>query len=61
MRLAESNHALRQLRKLGCRVVRLKLARTPVECTEIIVDRNPHDRLVGCPSVHVTFAIGNGA
>lgn len=49
--LSESNRAIRQLRSLGCRVIRQDI--TP-RGTEIVVDRNPHRTLVGCPSVHVT-------
>lgn len=52
-RLAEANCATRQLRSLGCRVVSLDLG-GPGEIAEIVVDRNPHQLLIGCPHVHVT-------
>lgn len=51
--LAEANRAARQLRKLGCRVLSLTVADAGAE---IVIDRNPHRRLVGCPGVHVTCA-----
>ncbi len=49
--LAEANRAVRQLRNLGCRVVSQEIS---VLGTEIVVDRNPHRTLTGCPNVHVT-------
>lgn len=49
--LAEANRAVRQLRKLGCRVLSQKVV---ADGAEILVDRNPHRTLIGCPSVHVT-------
>lgn len=53
-RLAEANRALRQLRELGCKAVSLRLSRAPDVPVMIVVDRNPHRLLVGCPGVHVT-------
>lgn len=49
--LAGANRAVRQLRKLGCRVLSQKVLSTGAEIT---VDRNPHRTLAGCPNVHVT-------
>lgn len=51
IRLAEANRAMRQLRRLGCRVLRQQVSD---QGSEIMVDRNPHRTLVGCPGVHVT-------
>lgn len=49
--LSEANRAIRQLRKLGCRVLSQEIS---VLGTEIVVDHNPHRTLSGCPNVHVT-------
>jgi len=54
--LAEANRAARQLRKLGCHVLSLTVADAGAE---IVVDRNPHRTLIGCPGVHVTCAQSN--
>lgn len=54
-RLAEANAALRQLRALGCRVLSVSIGR-PNEASEILIDKNPHRRLAGCPGVHVSVA-----
>lgn len=51
--LAEANQAARQLRQLGCRVLSLTIADIGAE---IVIDRNPHRTLSGCPTVHVTCA-----
>lgn len=51
LRLAEANRAVRQLRRLGCRVISQAIDGTRAE---IVVDRNPHRTLIGCPGVHVT-------
>ena len=53
LRLAEANQAARQLRELGCRVIRQAVG-VREKPTEIVVDRNPHRLLSGCPNVHVT-------
>lgn len=50
--LAEANYAVRQLRHLGCRVIRQDVTDAG---SEIVIDRNPHRTLAGCASVHVTF------
>lgn len=55
--LAESNMAVRQLRCAGVKVLSVRLGGKREE-TEIVVDRNPHTTLAGCPNVHVTFQIG---
>ena len=55
-RLSEANEAMRQLRRFGCRIVRLVIGGTDSP-TEIIVDRNPHRQLAGCPNVHVTCGV----
>ena len=52
-RLREANEAVRQLKALGCRIRRVAVGRPDV-CSEIVVDKNPHRRLIGCESVHVT-------
>lgn len=52
-RLREANDAVRQLRRLGCRILSVTIGR-PNEPSEIRVDRNPHQRLSGCWGVHVT-------
>lgn len=52
LRLSEANRAVRQLRDIGCRVVRLAVGDRE-NTTEIVVDRNPHRLLAGCPGVHV--------
>lgn len=52
-RLAEANRAVRQLRRLGCQVIRQAVGDRD-KPTEIVVDRNPHRLLAGCPNVHVT-------
>ena len=52
-RLAEANRAARQLRDLGCRVIS-QVVSDQEKPTEIVVDRNPHRLLAGCPNVHVT-------
>lgn len=49
--LAEANRAARQLRALGCRVLSQRIAGNGAE---IVIDRNPHRDLIGCPGVHVT-------
>jgi hypothetical protein len=49
-KLAEANRAVRQLRKLGCRVISQAVSESG---SEIVIDRNPHRTLVACPSVHV--------
>ena len=53
LRLSEANRAVRQLRRLGCRIVRQTIGDRD-NATEIVVDRNPHRVLNGCPGVHVT-------
>ena len=53
MRLSEANEAVRQLRRLGCRILSVTVG-CPNEASEIRVDRNPHQRLTGCWGVHVT-------
>lgn len=55
LRLAEANRAVRQLRSLGCQVIRLAIGDCD-SATEILVDRNPHRTLAGCPGVHVSVA-----
>ena len=52
-RLTEANEASRQLRRYGCRVIRQAVG-IYSDATEIVVDRNPHQPLIGCPNVHVT-------
>jgi hypothetical protein len=52
-RMAEANRALRQLRALGCRPLCLRLG-DGCCLTEIVIDRNPHRCIEGCPGVHVT-------
>lgn len=52
-RLAEANRAMRQLRGLGVRVISQAVGDRD-KPTEIVVDRNPHRTLAGCPNVHVT-------
>lgn len=49
--LAEANRAVRQLRKLGCRVLSQHVS---ADGSEIVIDYNPHRALIACPSVHVT-------
>lgn len=56
MRLSEANRAVRQLRRLGCRIIRQAIGDRE-KSTEIVVDRNPHRTLIGCPTVHVTCAM----
>lgn len=56
LRLAEANRAARQLRDFGCRVIRQQVGDRE-KPTEIVVDRNPHRTLVGCPNVHVTCGV----
>ena len=53
LRLSEANRAVRQLRRLGCRIIRQAIGDRD-NATEIVVDRNPHRVLNGCPGVHVT-------
>lgn len=53
VRLSEANRAVRQLRGLGCRIIRQDIGDRD-KATEIVVDRNPHLTLNGCPSVHIT-------
>jgi hypothetical protein len=53
MRLAEANKAVRQLRDYGCSILSQVIGDRE-KPTEIVVDRNPHKTLIGCPSVHVT-------
>jgi len=53
LRLSEANRAVRQLRRLGCRVIRQAIGDRD-NATEIVVDHNPHRVLNGCPGVHVT-------
>lgn len=53
VRLAEANCAVRQLRRLGCRIIRQAVGDRD-NATEIVVDRNPHSAIRGCPGVHVT-------
>lgn len=55
-RLAEANRAHRQLRRLGCRVIKQAVGDVG-NPTEIVVDRNPHCTLQSCPNVHVTFEV----
>lgn len=55
--LSEANRALRQLRGLGCRVIR-QVVGDSAKPTEIVIDRNPHRTLSGCPNVHVTCGVG---
>lgn len=50
-RLAEANRALRQLRALGCRVLSQTVGG---DGARLVIDRNPHCRLAGCPHVSVT-------
>jgi len=57
MRLSEANQAVRQLRDLGCRINRMAIGDRE-KSTEIVVDRNPHKTLIGCPTVHVTCTGG---
>nr|DAI35619.1 MAG TPA: hypothetical protein [Caudoviricetes sp.] len=52
-RLREANEAVRQLKALGCRIRRVSICRVALP-SEIVVDHNPHRRLIGCESVHVT-------
>ena len=52
-RLSEANEAMRQLKALGCRIRRVSICRVALP-SEIVVDHNPHRRLIGCDSVHVT-------
>lgn len=52
--LAEANCAVRQLRHLGCRVIRQAVTDAG---SEIVIDRNPHRTLAGCSDVHVVCAI----
>ena len=56
-RLSEANRAARQLRELGCRIIRQAVGDRE-KSTEIVVDRNPHKTLIGCPTVHVTCTGG---
>lgn len=56
-RLAEANRAIRQMRDRGCRVCLLRLSTRPGVMTELVVDRNPIYHPVGCPDVHVTWAV----
>ena len=53
MRLSEANEAVRQLKALGCSIRRVSICRVALP-SEIVVDHNPHQRLIGCESVHVT-------
>lgn len=57
LRLSEANRAVRQLRCLGCRIVRQTIGDRD-NATEIVVDRNPHFDVVDCPGVHVTVGWG---
>lgn len=56
-RLTEANRAIRQMRDRGCRVCFLSLSTRPGVMTELVVDRNPLRHPIGCPDVHVTWAI----
>lgn len=56
-RIADANEAIRQLRRLGCKVKRLVWG-SPDKKTEIVIDRNPHCTLMGCDSVHVICEVG---
>lgn len=56
-RLSEANRAVRQLRRLGCRIIRQAVGDRE-NATEIVVDRNPHRTLNDCPGVHVIVGRG---
>jgi len=58
VRLSEANCAVRQLRRLGCRVLSQTVGDRE-HITEIVIDRNPHRALVGCPGGHVTVGRGH--
>ena len=58
VRLSEANRAARQLRRLGCRIIRQAVGDRE-NATEIVVDRNPHRTLDGCPGVHVIVGRGH--
>lgn len=53
LRLSEANRATRQLRRLGCRILRQTIGDRH-RSTEIVIDRNPHCTLTDFPGVHIT-------
>ena len=55
-RLAEANSAVRELRRMGVKVLSVRIG-GKFEETEIVVNRNPHIKLHSCQNVHVTFEI----
>lgn len=58
--LAEANRAVRQLRDMGCQVLDQTIGDRERD-TEIVIDRNPHRRLSGCPGVQVRVALAPAA
>lgn len=50
--LAESNRAVRQIRTFDCRVLEQSVSERG---STLVIDRNPHRTLSGCPTVHVIF------